>query len=82
MTLLNDITIAAILASASYLLLVLVKGKHARRLPPGPSGIPILGNALELPHASSWLYYAQLKEKYGQIHSWAPWMSLSHTHVQ
>lgn len=41
------------------------RGKDFRRLPPGPPGEPILGNARQIPSESSWLYYTTLKKEYG-----------------
>jgi len=36
-----------------------------RKLPPGPRGYPIIGNALEFGEGP-WLYFTELQKKYGQ----------------
>jgi hypothetical protein len=34
-------------------------------LPPGPRGLPFIGNALDLPPSQSWLTYAKWSKQYG-----------------
>lgn len=46
--------------TASYL-------RRKRDLPPGPTPIPIFGNALQIPTERTWLYFKSLSEKYGPI---------------
>ncbi|KAH7923690.1 cytochrome P450 [Leucogyrophana mollusca] len=36
-------------------------------LPPGPPGIPLLGNVLDINTAEPWLTYTEWREKYGEI---------------
>ena len=38
-----------------------------RSLPPGPPGIPILGNLFDLPKRSPWLGYRGLSRRYGTL---------------
>ncbi|KAG6867423.1 hypothetical protein C0993_002913, partial [Termitomyces sp. T159_Od127] len=38
-----------------------------RRLPPGPSGLPLLGNALQVPTQHLATYFKQVIEKYGNL---------------
>lgn len=67
MSLVYELVIGLLLACASALVTsTVVARKRNQRLPPGPPGEPILGNARQIPQESSWLYYAKLKEKYGQ----------------
>ncbi|KAI4231520.1 MAG: hypothetical protein L6R40_007714, partial [Gallowayella cf. fulva] len=40
-----------------------------RRLPPGPHGVPLIGNLLDLPKSHPWLTYNKLHKKYGPIFS-------------
>jgi len=35
-------------------------------LPPGPSGLPLVGNVLDMPTAKEWLTFAQWGETYGE----------------
>ena len=34
-------------------------------LPPGPRGLPVLGNMLDVPNSKPWIWYKQLSDKYG-----------------
>ena len=49
-------------------LLVLYHGMNGRRrnrcFPPGPSGLPILGNVLNRPQSHEWLTYQEWSRKY------------------
>lgn len=51
--------------------LILLVAFTARRyqrnalLPPGPRGNPIIGNAHSMPERHAWLYYTELRRKYG-----------------
>lgn len=48
------------------LLFFLVRRRRNRdRLPPGPKGVFLLGNALQMPREREWLTYAKWSEKYG-----------------
>ncbi|KIJ44994.1 hypothetical protein M422DRAFT_30174 [Sphaerobolus stellatus SS14] len=43
--------------------------RATRRLPPGPKGIPLLGNILDQPTTHEWIHWGKHKEVYGPISS-------------
>jgi hypothetical protein len=66
----------SILYSSALALLGYIIFKHIQRrskgpLPPGPKGLPLLGNILDLPPPGTveWTHWQKHKEKYGPISS-------------
>lgn len=57
-------------ACVVFVLNVVIKTQLQRRkMPPGPPGIPLLGNALQLPSAFPWLKFTEWSKQYGPIYS-------------
>ena len=51
---------------AAYGLTKIQRRKHGHgALPPGPPGLPFLGNALQIPLAHSWLAFTEWAQQYG-----------------
>lgn len=44
---------------------VLFKKLNRSRLPPGPSGWPVIGNLLDMPTSTEWVKYRDLGKEYG-----------------
>ena len=42
-----------------------IKVKPRLRLPPGPRGLPVIGNVLDMPSEKEWLTFAQWGETWG-----------------
>jgi hypothetical protein len=55
----------AFAAAGLYLLKRIIAKKPAAPLPPGPKGIPILGNLLQWPAVNEWETFTQWSEQYG-----------------
>ncbi|KAJ3485041.1 hypothetical protein NLI96_g5232 [Meripilus lineatus] len=60
------VALGAILIFTIYRLLTT---RHPANLPPGPKGLPIIGNALDMPTSHEWLMFAQWGEQWGKIMS-------------
>lgn len=57
-------TICAVVAVSVFALHSYLRFQ-ARKYPPGPLGDPIIGNVRHMPENHPWLYYTELKKKYG-----------------
>ena len=59
--------VLAIFAILSVVL-VLKSKKRRHAFPPGPPGLPLIGNALDLPKSREWLAYQKWGRDYGPFH--------------
>lgn len=65
------ITLTLLLLSvlgAGYLMMYLFRTK--RPLPPGPKGLPLLGNIFDVPEDKPWLTYQHWSREYGEFFLW------------
>lgn len=62
-----DIPLVSAILLSLYLIVSLIKNNLRRGgpLPPGPSGLPILGNALDMSGAHPWIKYTEWSRQYG-----------------
>lgn len=63
---------AITLFGVSFLSLAIVSYRYyafRRRLPPGPKGLPLIGNLHEIPQSHPWLTHTEMHKKYGPIFS-------------
>ncbi|KAI0325964.1 cytochrome P450 [Cubamyces sp. BRFM 1775] len=44
-------------------------GSRSKHLPPGPPGLPILGNLTQIPSSDQWVYFYNLSKKYGDVNT-------------
>ncbi|TFK54098.1 cytochrome P450 [Heliocybe sulcata] len=61
----------ALFISLFLLTIVLVRSKQGRGLVPGPRGLPILGNVLEVPATKAWFYFRTLGKRFGPLISFS-----------
>ncbi|KII86266.1 hypothetical protein PLICRDRAFT_93731 [Plicaturopsis crispa FD-325 SS-3] len=61
--------LSTLLAGLAIYLLQRVAGKAKRRasLPPGPTGLPLVGNLFDIPTSNQWIKFAEWGKKYGDI---------------
>ncbi|KAK6987768.1 OrdA protein [Favolaschia claudopus] len=60
-------TIALSLGALSFILLRTIFRKAKGSLPPGPPGLPLIGNVLDMPSTMEWLKFADWGAKWGDI---------------
>ncbi|KAG8991006.1 hypothetical protein FRB90_001498 [Tulasnella sp. 427] len=70
---LNTITLGALGLTLLYLLQKYWRRGTQTRFPPGPHGLPLIGNLLDMPQTNFALTYTQWGEKYGPI----TWITVS-----
>lgn len=61
------ITVVASLAFAALIVALGIRLSRRKRLPypPGPRGMPVLGNALQIPQTHGWVQFSRWAEEYG-----------------
>jgi hypothetical protein len=67
------IATAQLVASAIGLagvVLVLLWRKPANRYPPGPKGLPVIGNLLDIPKEQPWVAYREWSHRYSTYGLW------------
>lgn len=51
--------------AAALLITWYSKPRRGLQLPPGPKGLPILGNLFDMPNGKDWIAYQRLAQTYG-----------------
>ncbi|PPQ82698.1 hypothetical protein CVT24_004307 [Panaeolus cyanescens] len=59
-------SISAVLALV-FFSIVQKRKSESRRIPPGPRGLPLFGNALQMPKETPWLTFAEWSKIYGDV---------------
>ncbi|KAH9942706.1 cytochrome P450 [Amylocystis lapponica] len=60
-------TVISLLLPSLVLALLFSRRRSQPPLPPGPSGWPIIGNALQMPTGHEWLTFARWSRQYGDV---------------
>ncbi|KAI5832874.1 cytochrome P450 [Schizophyllum commune Tattone D] len=67
----DPLTLTA-LSAGIVLVICLRRLRHRGPHPPGPPGLPLIGNALQLPNDKQWLKWDEWRREYGHIYSDRP----------
>lgn len=59
--------IAIVLACLTFLWRIFRRNNRNAPFPPGPKGLPVIGNLLDMPTEKEWLTFAKWGDKYGDI---------------
>ncbi|KAK0185226.1 cytochrome P450, partial [Armillaria mellea] len=59
--------IAIVLACLAFVWRLFRRNHHNAPFPPGPKGLPVIGNLFDMPTEKEWLTFAKWGEKYGDI---------------
>lgn len=62
---LNVLDVALALLGVLIVKAIVARKRHPTPLPPGPKGLPIIGNVLDMPTSHEWYKFAEWGERYG-----------------
>ncbi|KAI0354238.1 CyP450 monooxygenase [Trametes cingulata] len=62
-----DPTLELVAVLLALVVLRVIQSWSRRPLPPGPRGLPLVGNAYDIPQKKSWLVYRDLAAQYGDV---------------
>ena len=52
-------------AAVAFALLLAIRARRRPRYPPGPKGLPIVGNLFDIPEDEGWIRYKEYGQQYG-----------------
>jgi hypothetical protein len=67
----NLLIYAAVTLTAFYLFRRALSKRAIAPLPPGPPGLPLIGNLFDIPDEGAWLAFSQWAKRYGMLHEYA-----------
>jgi hypothetical protein len=59
--------VVALILVAVYVLRYLIFQSRTPSLPPGPKGLPLVGNIFDMPSEKEWLTFARWGDTYGRL---------------
>ena len=64
----NSAVVLWTIVSATFVVWLRRRRRGTRR-PPGPKGVPVLGNVFDIPKTHEWIKYAQWGQRYGELYN-------------
>ena len=66
MSVLSLVAVTSVFAAILIALFTRLVHKYPRRHPPGPKGLPVVGNILDIPKEDVWRIYAEWSRQFGE----------------
>lgn len=66
MSIISLVAVTAVLSVILIAVFTRLVHKYPRRHPPGPKGLPVLGNILDIPKEDAWRTYAEWSRQFGE----------------
>lgn len=60
-------SVLAAIVAVAVLYALTGKRRSKAKLPPGPPGLPVVGNILDIPKSRPWVKFAEWTDKYGEL---------------
>ena len=60
----DRLSLIFVYAAVTYALLLAIRARRRPRYPPGPKGLPVVGNLFDIPEVEGWIKYKDYGQQY------------------